>query len=64
MITIELMELIFGTPWATPEQCEAVAVLYGRQQFEKAQPCRELLEAVAEEKNIVHVAMRQIARSV
>jgi hypothetical protein len=30
MITIELMQFIFGTKW-TREQCESVAALHGKQ---------------------------------
>jgi hypothetical protein len=34
-ITLQLMKLIYGTPWVTPKQTEAVAILHGRQLFER-----------------------------
>jgi hypothetical protein len=61
MITIELMELIFGTNW-TREQCEAVAILHGRQIAEKTAGHRAFARTLVDDGDVVRTAWRLVAR--
>lgn len=63
MEPLKLFEVIYGTPWATPEQAEAVAVLHGRQIFEREKPHRELMQA-HQDGDVMSVIWRQLARTV
>ena len=64
MITIELMEIIFETPWVTPEQLESAAVLYARQEYERNLPKRKLLEAIERDGDVMPTIWSQIARTI
>lgn len=59
----KLFEVLFGTPWATPAQCEAVAVLAGRQMFAQDKPRRDLL-AAHQAGDVMPTMWRRIAREV
>ena len=61
MITIGLMELIFGTDW-TREHCEAVAALHGKQLAEKTAGRRAFARTLANDGDVVRTAWRLAVR--
>lgn len=63
MTTMKLLEMIFQTQWVTPEQCESVAVLYGRQKYNKLKIQNQLLKAFDADE-MVSTVWRQLARNV
>jgi phosphoglucomutase len=61
-MTIELMEAIFGTAFVTPEQCEAVAILHGRQIAAKTAGHRAFARTLESGGDVVRTAWQLAAR--
>jgi hypothetical protein len=61
MITIELMQIIFGTNW-TRSQLEAVAILHGRQLAARTAGHRAFARTLASDGDVVRTAFQLVAR--
>jgi hypothetical protein len=63
MITIQLMETIYGSAW-TRQQCDTVAKLHGKQLAERTAGRRAFARTLASDGDVLRTAYKLIARSV